>query len=106
VGWEKRERGGLYYTRRRRVGGRVVREYIGTGPAAEAAAALDEHERQTREELRKRIREAADLDESLREAARLSDLTVAIELVKAGYHNHKGEWRRTRERKQGEGQVN
>ena len=43
--WEKRQRGGLYYTRSRKVGGRVVREYVGTGPLAGIAALMDEEDR-------------------------------------------------------------
>ena len=42
--WEKRERGGLYYTRSRKVNGRVVREYVGSGASGELAALMDAQE--------------------------------------------------------------
>ena len=39
MGWEARGGGGrLYYVSYRKVHGRVTRQYIGTGPAAELAA--------------------------------------------------------------------
>ena len=48
--WERRERGGLYYTRSRKEGGRVVREYIGEGVLGEIAALEVDYERRQREE--------------------------------------------------------
>jgi hypothetical protein len=44
VAWE--ERGGRrYYYRSVRRGGRVVKEYVGTGPLTEATVQLDEEDR-------------------------------------------------------------
>jgi hypothetical protein len=36
--WEKRQRGGLYYTRSRKENGTVVREYVGGGVLGQLAA--------------------------------------------------------------------
>ena len=48
--WERRERGGLYYTRSRKVNGQVVREYVGGGVLGQLAAFMDADERRRREE--------------------------------------------------------
>jgi hypothetical protein len=51
MAWEKRKRGGLYYTRSLKVDGRVLREYVGPkgDPLAELTAQVDLLERCRRE---------------------------------------------------------
>jgi hypothetical protein len=100
VAWEKRERGERYYTRSRREGGRVVREYVGSGPLAELAAEEDRIRRELEEERREREREELGRIEGL--AAPVLELSEAAEilahahLVAAGYRKRKGEYRRAR----------
>jgi hypothetical protein len=102
VAWERRERGGRYYTRNRRSpkDGRVVREYVGSGPLAEMVARSDRERRELEEAKREREKEELGRLEAL--AAPVFELSEAAEilahahLVAAGYHRHKGEYRRAR----------
>lgn len=105
--WERRERGSFYYTRSRKEGGRVAREYIGSGPVAALAARMDALERERREERaahRRQEREELDaLDASVNEVAEGSDLLVRAALLASGYRQHnRGEWRLKREPKEGQ----
>ena len=102
MGWETRKRGtGCYYTRSRREGGRVVREYIGGGTLlGRLAAQLDETERRQREEEtaywreeRERLEQNAAFVGELEEAA---EVLVRAHLLASGFHQHKGQWRRQR----------
>ena len=99
MGWERRTRGGLYYTRSRKVRGRVVREYIGGGLLG-AVAALSDAERRTQLEAQA---EAWSAERAYLEAADaalhvLSDTSEAMSrgsLILAGYYrHHRGEWRK------------
>ena len=103
MGWEKRQRGGLYYTRSRRVGGRVVREYLGTGPLAEALAQQDAEARARRRERTVAERRARKADDELE--ALVDELSAGVDtlaqacLLLAGYRrHHRGDWRRRRQR--------
>src|SRR5262249_8754295 len=97
MGWDKKR----YYTRSKKVCGRVVREYVGTGPVAVAAARLDAIPRERRGAQR-----AANPRQTAGDAApeeRVDQLDDTAEgaaraaLVAAGYHQHKrGEWRKRR----------
>jgi len=99
VGWETRKKGtSRYYTRSRREGGRVVREYIGGGVLGWLAAQLDEIERRQREEETAYWREERECLEQ--NAAFVGELEEAAEilsqahLITAGFHKRRGEWRR------------
>jgi hypothetical protein len=100
VAWERRDRSGPYYTRSRKVGGRVVREYVGGGVVGELAARLDALARQRREEEReawlieKEQLEAVDIE--IEELCRMTDSLIKMVLTDAGYENRRGEWRRKR----------
>jgi|SRR5215204_151598 len=102
MGWETRERGGSYYTRSQRDGGRVVREYVGGGLAAELAAEADRIARERRE--LEALKEKQERERLERSAAFLCELDEAAEvlarahLVASGFKYRKGEWRRVRER--------
>jgi hypothetical protein len=102
VSWEQREGGGRYYTRSRREGGRIVREYVGTGPIAELIARQDETERLRREEeARSWKREREDLerlDGTAGDLCELAELLTRAAFLAAGYRQHnRGEWRKPRE---------
>ncbi len=98
MGWERRGDRQHFYTARR-VGGRVVKEYV---PAAVAgvAAQLEAEQRAERAAGRAAVERArAELDAldaavaPLEEAA---DIALRAAMLAAGYHNHKGQWRKRR----------
>jgi hypothetical protein len=98
MGWETRNGRGSYYTRSRWQGGRVVREYVGSGPVAAIAAQFDGEERSERDALalahreeRARL-EAADT--LVAAFGRLVDALARRALREAGYYQHHREWRR------------
>ncbi len=107
MGWEKRARGGRYYTRSRRVNGKTIREYIGTGEMAEIVARLDAVDQKNRcfqaEADRKLQNYLDNEDRTVGELCATVEAIVSGLLVVSGYHRHKrGEWRRKRERKETE----
>lgn len=97
MGWDKQR----YYTRSRKVNGRVIREYIGTGRVAELIAEGDALQRLQREEERQALQaesdEHAELDAPLNELNELAELLTCAALLAAGYRQHKrGDWRKCR----------
>lgn len=99
MGWENRN-GHRYYYRKRRIGGRVVSEYLGAGEWVEAIAGLTRLDRMERDEERAAWRTERER-EQIRDAdidavAGLLDTVTAGALLLAGCHMHKGTWRRKR----------
>ena len=97
MGWERRGRGRYYY-HKRRIGGRVVSEYVGAGEHGAAAATRDtlartERERMRQEQIRERERFLA-LEQAGSEAEEQVRMVTRAWLLAAGYHTHKGQWRR------------
>lgn len=104
MAWETRNGQGAYYTRSRRVGGRVVREYIGSDETAKAIATIDDIERQERKaqlDAEREVRaELEAIDTQIEQLGEVADVLARAIIIASGYHQHKGgEWRKYRERK-------
>ena len=98
MAWEQRG-AQRYYYRSRKIGGRVVKEYIGGGLAGELAAREDETRRRKQEAERVALQGDRDAFEAAAAAhdafARATDALVTAALVAAGYHRHdRGHWRK------------
>jgi hypothetical protein len=110
MAWERRARGGAYYTRSRKQDGRVVREYCGSGRLGEALAAIDASGRVKRQA--ERARDAAERNRLVETDVALDALCEATRtitdlcLIGAGYRQHdRGEWRKQRGTHQSAGAV-
>jgi hypothetical protein len=99
MGW-KRINGREYYYKSERVGGRVRSTYFGSGELATAVAALEAEAREGREAERRERRAARDqADAEERAVSAWFDGIQAVTdaaLRAAGYHKHRGQWRRHR----------
>ena len=103
MAWESRGGVGRYYTRSVRVGGRVERQYIGSGPVAEFVASEDERRRREREARRAAWRAERDAWDAIEAEAAAScralGTLIGANLVLQGFHQHnRGKWRRRRDR--------
>jgi hypothetical protein len=97
MGWDK---GGRYYTRSRKIGGRVLREYVGGGELGKLAAAVDADARALRAEKaavwKAEKARLESLEGNVMALDELAGLLARAALVAAGYHQHKRQWRRKR----------
>jgi hypothetical protein len=100
MGWDKKANGQRYYYKAKKVRGRSVKTYIGTGPVADLAAALDAAERGRRRRRQQAWRaeqaRLAAADHALGELGAAAGLVSQAALLLAGHHFHHGEWRRRR----------
>src|ERR1051326_4885670 len=96
MGFESRGSNSYYY-RKRREGGRVVSEYVGAGHAARLLAQLDAADRAEEKARRAQARSEREADETLDELLDAIGAALrtaaACEMIAAGCHNHRGEWR-------------
>jgi hypothetical protein len=96
MAWDKRG----YYYRSVKIRGRVTREYYGKGWLVDLVAQDHADERQAREAraaaLKAERQELADLDATLDRLDTLAEAVSVILLEDAGYHRHKGQWRKRR----------
>ena len=103
MSWEYRGNNKYYY-RKKRLGNRIVSEYVGRGEVAEMIAASDVMNRNRRKTERHRAESVIqDLSRTFMYSDRLVeeydnkvDTVVKTHLILNGYHQHKGEWRKIR----------
>jgi predicted dinucleotide-utilizing enzyme len=78
--------------------------YLGNGPTAHTLAEVDtllaNAERKWREAERAERERIEVQDASVEELCALTDLVVEAALTEAGYHRHRGEWRKRRAKKE------
>ncbi len=97
MAWENRN-GRLYYYRKRRVGRRVVSEYLGTGEFTQLLLDMEETDRNRARAKRQaeqlEIAKWLALDQETNWALDMCSDLVSAALLLAGFHTHKGQWRR------------
>jgi hypothetical protein len=100
MGIEQRRNGNLYYYKKKRVGNRVISEYVGGGlvvDLAQSRAEIEcqrkqsEHEQQSIERM-----SMAEIDKQIDDFSRMVDTLMEAELISKGFHQHKRQWRRRR----------
>lgn len=101
MGWESRATGGRYYTRSRRIDGRVVREYVGCGRKGELAALADAEHRAARDAERAAIRAERErveaIDGAVTDLHRTVDQLTRGALLAAGFERYKRQWKHQRD---------
>jgi hypothetical protein len=95
MGLEQRK-GNSYYYEKKRVGNRVVSEYVGSGVLALLAQARAEEKAIEREILKHQKDSVNKLESEIEQVMGWIDSLSSSQLIASGYHQHKGEWRKRR----------
>ena len=100
MGWETRQRGGLYYVKKRREGNRVVSHYLGKSEIVCAIAYLDHAEQQEKEAEARAERQSRE-EQALRERNIQAfchgvQAVFRLQMEAGGWYPHRGQWRRGR----------
>ena len=98
---ETRARGGLYYYRAKKEGGRVIKEFAGAGHLAVLRHSIDEQLRAQARSQADALRAALaafEADEApLADLCHRTEVLARATLLGAGYRqHHRGDWRRRR----------
>ena len=100
MSWEYRHgKTKKYYYKSRRVNGKVIKEYYGSGIYAELIAATDSERKFQLEQARIERQRQDEIDRQVAEFCTVVNLTVSGFLVSQGYYRHKGNrahWRKRR----------
>lgn len=103
MSWEGRRKGNYYY-RARRVNGRVIKEYIGSGAEAEEAAKRDVEAREAARKRDKAFLAFQKENDKLEVMFQIVDICIEVlmehTMTAAGYHRtNRGPWRKKRVKK-------
>ena len=101
MAWEERKVNRYYY-RKERDGDRVRSVYVGNDEVAAVIADVETADKERRKGLRAIERgdreEQQAIDKQIDEVISLARLLADAAMIEAGYHRHKGQWRKRRER--------
>ena len=99
MAWETRGNNSYYY-RKKKVGGKVVSEYVGRGLLVQEIASMDSAERQRKnKEIAAMMQERSEfqlLDQRTTQATSFIKQIIEGVFLISGLHKHKGQWRKMR----------
>jgi len=90
----------MYYYHKRREGDRVISEYVGSGPLAELVSMFDgltrEKQSLQRDQMQREREAIRAVDAHVQDVCTVIRVLTHGALLAAGYHIHRGQWRKKR----------